>query len=100
MAVRTLYIKSNGLTPSNVLIPDMGILVLSGGNTHTVDTDIELQQAKGSINLQAFLIDDAYGSNSSTLILNNGTSDVAQDQALSYLQNFNSTVVNSWFGGW
>lgn len=100
MATRTLYIKSNPATVANVLVPDMGILVPFGGNTHTVDQERELQLAKGSLDLQALLVDDAFGANSSTLILNNGTSDVAQDQALSYLQNFNATTVNSWFGGW
>jgi hypothetical protein len=100
MAFRTLYIKSNAATPANVLIPDMGILVLSGSGIHTVDTQRELQLAKESLDLQEFLVDDAYGANSSTLILNNGTSDVDQDQALDYLQNFNATTVNNWFGGW
>lgn len=100
MATRTLYIKSNPVTVANVLIPDMGILVPYGGNSHVIDQERELQLAKGSLDLQALLTDDAYGANSSTLVLNNGTSDVSQDQTLTYLQNFNSTTVNSWFGGW
>lgn len=87
MADPTLVIKSNPATTSNVLIRDLGESVPSGGGSISADTSNRdwLRQAVESKRLRALVVDDFYGAGSSTLILNDGSSDIDQDKALDYL---------------
>lgn len=81
----TLIIKSNASTVSDVLIPDVGVLIPSGGGTETFTENDEIFELQESIDLRDFLTDDAFGAGSSTLILNDGVTDIDQADALNFL---------------
>lgn len=87
MATITVIIKSNASQVTDVLIKDLGVTIPSGGlNPVTFSTTEEVRRLAESNDLAAFLVDDAHGVSSSTLILNDGTSDIAQADALFFLQ--------------
>jgi hypothetical protein len=81
----TLIIKSNASQATNVQIRDVGYSILASGGSETLDTPEEIMEAQQSDYLRAFLVDDAYGVGSSTLILNDGLADIAQSDALNFL---------------
>jgi len=87
----TLIIKTNTSQATDVLIRDLGFVVPNSGGSVTFTDILNLQDCNTSTNLRTYATDDAYGVNSSTLILNNGTSDIAQSQ----VDNFLSTVAGT-----
>lgn len=76
----TLVLKSNAATVTAVLVGDLGIEVPPAGGTVTLSNLDELWEAAQSFDLITLVQDDVFGAGSSTLILNDGTSDI--DQAL------------------
>ena len=48
----------------------------------------EIQRLQESRNVRAYVVDDAYGVGSSTLILNDGTGDIPQADALQFLDMY------------
>lgn len=87
MATITVIIKSNASQATDVLIKDLGVTIPSGGlNPVTFSTTEEVRRLAESNDLAAYLVDDAHGAGSSTLILNDGTSDITQADALFFLQ--------------
>lgn len=81
----TLIIKTNASQPTDVLIKDLGFLVPNSGGSVTFTDIPNLQDCNTSVNLRTLTTDNAFGANSSTLILNNGTSDIPQAQANDFL---------------
>ncbi len=83
----TLIIKTNASQGSDVTIDDLGLLVLQSGGSITLTDEEAIQRAQHeSKDLRAFLVDDAHGANSSTLILNDGSGDIAQADVLQFLE--------------
>lgn len=83
-----LIIKSNIAHVTEVLIRDVGIIVPSTGGSVTLDDPDSTFEASQSFNLVEFCQDDLYGVGSSTLILNDGTVDIAQDLVDEFLETF------------
>jgi len=81
----TLVIKTNASQGTDVLIKDLGFLVPNSGGSVTFTDIPNLQDCNTSVNLRSLTTDNAFGANNSTLILNNGTSDIPQAQASDYL---------------
>lgn len=81
----TVIVKTNVLQGSSVLIKDVGVSIPASGGSETFTNTDEISQLQLSRDLRDYLIDDAYGVGSSTLILNDGTSDLAQTDALNFL---------------
>ncbi len=81
----TLIVKSNASQATVVTIDDVGVLIPDSGGIETFTTVEEQFQLQGSEDLRAFLTDDAHGAGSSTLILNDGSSDISQADALFFL---------------
>jgi hypothetical protein len=77
----------------------VGTLIQPLGANVTLETTEEILDAQKSELLKSYLIDDAYGAGSSTLILANAAGDIAQSSAISYLESANVKTQN-WFGGW
>jgi len=101
----TLTIRTNDSQVTSVKVSDMGLVILAGGatteETFTSSADKEiLDLAAKSVDLRELCTDDAYGTDSSTLIIGNGSSDVDQIAVDSYLTRINQPRVQSWFGGW
>lgn len=82
----TLVIKTNASQATDVTIDDIGVIVPNSGGTITFDEDKEIKTCQESVDLRDFLVDDAYGAGSSTLILNDGSSDIAQSDAINFLE--------------
>lgn len=82
-----IIIISNVSTTSDVLIRDLGFLIPFGGGSETITNDAELQESSTSGDLFDLLTDDAFGVDSSTLILNDGTSDIDQSDIRAFLDN-------------
>lgn len=86
----TLIIKTNASHPTDFLIADVGIFIPAFGGSETFDTELDkdrilyLQISTSLINA---VTDDAYGTDSSTLILNDGSVDIDQHEARSFLAN-------------
>ena len=84
----TITIKTNLLQPTSVLIKDLGMSIPANGAGETIpestDRD-ELRYISESLNLRQLVVDNAFGVGSSTLILNDGVSDVAQEGAHNFL---------------
>jgi len=81
----TLVIKTNVSQGTNVTIRDLGIIIPNSGGSLTFTTNDFLQLAKISINLPSLATDDAHGAGSSTIILNDGSGDIAQADVVSFL---------------
>ena len=81
----TLTIKTNVSQATDVLIKDMGILIPnSGGSAAFTDSD-SFFEASTSKNLKTYVTDNAFGANSSTLILADGGTNIAQVDATNFL---------------
>lgn len=74
-----LTIKSNIAHITEVLIRDVGIIVPSSGGSVTLEDADAVLEIVQSGDLVTLCQDNAYGLNSSTLILNDGTSDINQN---------------------
>jgi len=83
--VTTLIIKTNVAQGTDFLIPDLGYFIPSGGGSVILTELTELANAQESSDLRAALTDDAFGVNSSTLIINDGTNDIPQGNATAFL---------------
>jgi len=81
----TLVIKTNVSQATDVLIKDLGFLIPNSGGNVTFTDLPNLQDCNTSVNLRTLATDDAFGAGSSTLILNNGTSDIAQANVDTFL---------------
>jgi len=81
----TLVIKTNPAQVADYLVRDLGYPIPGGGASVTLTDLGEIQEAQKSLDLLAALVDDAYGAGSSTLILNDGTGDIAQADAANFL---------------
>lgn len=85
MATINLVIKTNASQLTAVLIKDMGVTIAATGGSETFVEVEEVRIAARSQELKALVVDNAHGAGSSTLILNDGTSDIAQADALNFL---------------
>jgi hypothetical protein len=74
----TLIIRTNASQGTEVLIPDLGIIVPPTGGTVVLDDPDSTLEAAQSADLVKFCQDDAFGAGSSTLILNDGSVDILQ----------------------
>ena len=74
----TVIIKSNASQGTDVLIPDMGIIIPNSGGAETFTDTGNIQNAYESQDLRTLCTDDAHGVGSSTVILNDGASDIPQ----------------------
>lgn len=81
----TIVVKSNAAQGTDVLIKDLGFIVPNSGGTVTFTLDREAKALQASKDLRNYLTDDAHGAGSSTLILNDGTGDLAQSDVLNWL---------------
>lgn len=80
----TVIVKPNAGVLVPVLLPDLGYSIPVGGEVQLTSPD-EIAKAASSRSLAAFLVDEEYGGGSSTLILNDGLTDIPQEQALDFL---------------
>lgn len=80
-----VVIKSNASQVTFVLIKDFGVIIPASGGSETFVENKEIFRLQASEDLREFLVDDVYGAGSSTLILNDGTSDIVQADALNFL---------------
>jgi len=92
-----LIIKTNVAHPTEVRI--LGTVLSASGGSVTFEEIEEIEEAQNSQPLRTYLEDDAYGADSSTLILANAAGDIPQSNAISYLNSPNYAIQN-WFGGW
>lgn len=81
----TVIVKSNASQGTDVTINDVGVIIPNSGGTETFVENDEIKALQGSIDLRDYLVDDAHGAGSSTLILNDGSGDLAQTDALNWL---------------
>lgn len=89
----TIVLKTNVSQATDVLIRDLGILVPNSGGSVTF-TDIgNISDLKGSRNLRTLTTDDVFGAGSSTLIINDGTNDVAQAQVSMFMTSVETIEV-------
>jgi hypothetical protein len=80
-----VVIKTNPSQATDVLIHDMGILIPASGGSETF-TDVDnLDNIRLSQDLRLLTTDNAYGVGSSTLIVNDGASDIPQAQAETFI---------------
>lgn len=82
----TLIIKTNASQVTDVLIGDLGVVIPGSGGSVTFTNQDALHEISESRNLLVLTQDDAYGAGSSTLILNDGVTDVAQANVEAFLQ--------------
>lgn len=89
----TIVIKTNALQATDVTIRDLGPTVPSGGlNPRTYNTSEGVRLVSESENIRVLVVDDAHGAGSSTIILNDGTSDIAQADALTFLDSISTAI--------
>lgn len=81
----TLIIKSNAGTVADILIPDVGVLIPQAGGQETFIENDEILEFRESQDLVDLLTDDVFAVGSSTLILNDGTVDIAQDDVINFI---------------
>lgn len=80
-----IVIKSNASTVGDVVLRDIGVIIPAGGGQETFDENDDLDLIQNSKYLRELTTDDAFGLGSSTLILNDGSSDIAQSEVLDYI---------------
>ena len=81
----TLIIKLNPSRLSDVLIKDMGIIIPYSVGYETFTDMGNFENARVSNDLYTYCTDNFYGVGSSTLILNDGTSDIPQSDISTFL---------------
>lgn len=91
----TIVIVTNASQGSDVTIGDLGITIASAGGTETFTDAKNIAKVRLSPNLRTLLVDDAHGAGSSTLILNDGTANIAQANALAFLDGLGNALINS-----
>jgi hypothetical protein len=80
----TLVIKPNASLAVQIDIEDLWFGIAPGSSETFTETD-DIKEVAKSRDLPTYLIDDAFGAGNSSLILNDGTSDIAQADAFSFL---------------
>lgn len=88
----TLIIKTNTNQLTDVLIKDLGFNIPASGGSLTFNELEILDQIGLSVNLRELATDDAFGVNSSTLIINDGTSDISQLRVSSFLRQLVNAI--------
>lgn len=83
----TLIIKSNLSQLTEVTINDVGVVIPASGGIETFIENDELYELQASLDLRDFLQDDVHGLSSSTLILNDGVSDIDQADIANFLDS-------------
>ena len=73
----TLIITTNASQGLNITIRDLGIIITSGGGSETFTDRRNIIKASQSTYLRAFANDDIFNPSGSTLILNDGSGDIA-----------------------
>lgn len=91
----SFIIKTNVSRATNYIIADVGIEILASGGSETINNSIIIERLKNSSSLKAALVDNAHGLNSSTIILNDGSGDIAQADVLDFLASYGLPPVNS-----
>jgi len=81
----TIIISTNASQATDFLIRDLGFLVPASGGSVTFTDLGNINDIKNSQDIRIYTNDDAFGPNSSTLIINDGTNDIAQDQVDTFL---------------
>jgi hypothetical protein len=81
----TLIIKSNASQGTVVVIDDWGVSIPASGGQEPFPSLDDQKSAMGSRDLLAYLTDNAHGASSSTLILNDSTTDIAQADVEEFL---------------
>jgi hypothetical protein len=94
----TLTILTNASQGTDVTIGDMGITIANSGGSETFTDTNNLEKARLSPNLRTLVTDDAHGANSSTLILNNGTDNIAQASVVAFLDSINVPLLHNFAG--
>lgn len=92
-----IIIKTNSLQGEDVLISDLGIIIPANGEFKTFSTSEDYRKIKESLNLIALATDNAFGE-SSTLIINDGTNDIAQEDVESFLSLLDFSSSDSNYG--
>ena len=95
----TLVIKTNASQATDVTIRDMGIIIPNSGGSLTFTKSDFILVARLSRNLETLATDDAHGAGSSTIILNDGTGDIAQADVISFLANIDAFTGNTGIQG-
>lgn len=83
----TVIISTNAAQATDVTIADMGVIVPSGGGSLTFTDRLDIFNISESDDLRSLATDDAFGVNNSTIIVNDGVSDIAQADLGAYLDN-------------
>ena len=78
-------VKTNALHGTAVTIKDLGIQIPASGGFEEFSDDDDLQMLIGSRDLYAYLHDNAHSPSGSTLLLNDGTSNIPEADADSFL---------------
>lgn len=94
----TLIIKTNVSQATAVLIKDMGINIPASGGSTTFTSLRDFEDARLSKNLRALTTDNAFGAGSSTLIINDGTTNIAQAGASDWLDGYPATRIKNFAG--
>lgn len=94
----TLVIKTNASQGVDVLVRDLGFLIPASGGQITITEQADLEDASRSDDIRTLATDDAYGVGSSTLILNDGSSDIPQADVESFLTNIQVDPTGGGFG--
>ena len=83
----TLVIRSHASQGSSVPLDDLGYAISPSGGSVTLTDDDELEAASSSDDLRALATDGAHGAGpfDSTLILNDGTSDISKGNVDTFL---------------
>ena len=92
MALATVILKTNASQATPVLIQDLGLTVPAAGGTLEITSQEGIRKVWESLDLfrtdagdEGFVLDDNFGAGSSTIIINDGTSDIPQDDAHDYI---------------
>lgn len=82
-----LIIKSNALHGTDVLLPDVGVLIPASGASLTFDDADFLFEVAQSRDLISLCQDNALGSGEHTLIINDGTNDILDVDVEQFLED-------------
>lgn len=93
-----LIVKTNILQNEDVLIRDMGVIIPKNGGFDTFGGSNRLEEARHSFNLRTFSTDQKFGTDGSTLILNDGVDDISFEDAGSFLDEIPNVRTNFWSG--
>lgn len=94
----TVVIRSNAATVSDVLVRDLGEFIPSGGTSVSYTNRAAIANIAVSVDVRTLATDDAFGANNSTLIINDGTNDIAQADIDAFLDNAPSNGDDTPFG--